>query len=323
MDNSKIRGILLVLGIGLVVLVMSKYITFVNLIIIGLFTGIILGNFLTIPKSYNDGISYSSAKMLELSIIFLAFSINMANIAKLGWGSLLIIFVIIFAVLLLTLGMARYFNCPRSVGWLVGFGTAICGSSAIAALAPSIKENKEDIGVAISVVNLYGFLGMVALPVILMYLGWDEKAMSMILGGSLHAVGNVAGAGYAISDAVGEGALTIKLARVALLGPALVFFNYFINPEPGKGVWKVFTLPWYVWGFILISVLVSLVSMPGEILKYASETGKILLTFAMIAIGIKVKIKDLIVSGQKGLMFGLVIFILQLIILFTLTKLFL
>ena len=321
--NSRVKGILLVLITGLLVLILSSFVNFINLIILGLMVGILLGNLINIPKIFDDGISFSSAKMLELSILFLAFSINMSNIVKSGWQSIVIIIITIFLTLIITLVLSRYFKCPRSVGWLVGFGTAICGSSAIAALSPSIKENREDIGVAISVINLYGFLGMVLLPALLIYAGLDNRLMSMLIGGSLHAVGNVAGAGYAISDAVGEGALTVKLARVALLGPSLVFFNYFISSDTtSKGIGRFFSLPWYIWGFIMISVLVSVVSLPEILLKYAAETGKILLTFAMIAIGMKVKIKDLIVSGKKGLMFGIVIFAVQIIILLILTSLF-
>jgi uncharacterized membrane protein YadS len=128
----------------------------------------------------------------------------------------------------------------------------------------------------------------------------------------------VAGSGYALSNAVGEAAVTIKLARVALLSPALMFFNYLVNRHKAKSWVEHFMLPWYLWGFIGITVFSSLVSLPVVFLEAMETSGKVILTVAMAAIGLKVSFKKLYQSGQKGLVFGFAVFAVQVIMVATL-----
>jgi uncharacterized integral membrane protein (TIGR00698 family) len=194
---------------------------------------------------------------------------------------------------------------------LVGFGTAICGSSAIAALAPRVAKNKEDVGIAMAVVNLFGSVGMVVLPLVLVELDLDTRQMGLLIGGTLHSVGNVVGAGYAIDNAAGEAATTIKLARVAMLSPALILFNYLVNRDEARGWREHIRLPWYLWGFIGITVLTSLVTFPQPLLETMEMAGKLALTIALAAIGLKVSFRDLFLSGRKGLGFGLIVFAIQ------------
>jgi len=214
--------------------------------------------------------------------------------------------------------VSKRFNCPGNTGILVGFGTAICGSSAIAALAPSLqKQNKEDVAIAMAVVNLLGTLGMLVLPWALLQIDWPSSdvassAIGYLVGGSLHSVGNVAGAGFAIGKSAGDVAITVKLARVALLTPGLIFMTY-LTQRNAEGSWKrYFNLPWYLIGFIIVTFVVSVVDVPKPALKDVEYVGKVILTIAMAAIGLKVSFKKLLQAGSRGLRFGVVMFALQL-----------
>ncbi len=310
------KGIVLSAVIGVLALIIGTYTpSSLNSVILALFFGIILGNILTLPADVSDGVTFTSGMLLELSIIFLAFSINYTHIAALGAGSFAIVAVVLFTIVILSFFLAKKFKCPGSTGWLVGFGTAICGSSAIAALSPSVTKEKEDVAIAMAVVNLFGTIGMIVLPWILVELSLGTTDAGLLIGGSLHSVGNVAGAGYTMSPEVGEAALTIKLARVALLTPGLILFNYLVNRETVKSWKEHFRLPWYLIGFILITLFVSTIDLPGAFIKSMDSVGKIVLTIAMAAIGMKVSFVKLIQSGKKGLSFGLIIFAVQLTLL--------
>lgn len=312
--KSQGKGIALSILLGVVAWFLAPFIPKMNEILLGLILGILVSNLIKIPPPFNDGIAFAGSKLLEISILFLAFSINLSHIADLGWQTFLVVLVVVFAILLLTLWMSKKLNCPASTGWLIGFGTAICGSSAIAALAPSVAKNKEDIGIALAVINLFGIIGMIALPYFLPFLQQSEHEVGLIIGGSLHSVGNVAGAGYAMSKLIGDAAITVKLARVALLSPALIFFSY-LHQQGSVNNWKhYFKLPWYLWAFISISVMVSFLPFPSEWIKFMENIGKGVLTVAMAAIGMKVKLSTLYQSGKKGLLFGLLIFTWQLVL---------
>jgi len=306
-ENKK--GILLVLLISIFSLILSNYFLFLNSITLGLLLGIVIGNLYTFSKSYNSGISLTGLKMLEYSIVFLAFGVNYTHIYKLGINRFFALLLFVIIILILTIYFSKKLKNLQSIGWLIGFGTAICGSSAIAALAPTLNKNKEDVGVSMAVVNFYCTIGMLLLPIILVRFNFSNLDISLIIGGTLHSVGNVAGAGFAMSNEIGENALTIKLARVALLSPALLFFNYLINRETKSSIKSFFKFPWYLLLFIFITIFVSIVPIQVEFLKTMEYVGKLVLTIAMVAIGLNISIKTLITSGKKGLLFGLIMFL--------------
>ncbi len=314
-ENSK--GIVFAALIAAASILIAQYSpSFLNSVMWALFIGVALRNLVNIPQDWESGIAFASAKMLELSIVFLAFGINYGQIAGLGLGSFVAISITVLVVLIATFFMSKKFNCPTNTGLLVGFGTAICGSSAIAALAPSLKNGeKEDVAIAMAVVNLIGTVGMLVMPFVLLKLMWTDAEMGFLVGASLHSVGNVAGAGFALGKEAGDIAITVKLARVALLTPGLFLMNYLSNRHSGLGEKTKFQLPWYLIGFLLISLLLSLVSIPQEISKSATYTGNVILTIAMAGIGLKVSFKKLLQAGKRGLRFGIVIFIIQVVLL--------
>ena len=313
--KSNSKGVFISIFIGIVAIILGKYTpSSLNSILLALVLGILIGNIIKIPQNLDSGISFTSSKLLEVSIIFLAFGINYSNFAKIGATNFLIIAFTIFAILILTFFLSKKINCPGSTGYLIGFGTAICGSSAIAALSPSLKKEKEDVAIAMAVVNLFGALGMIAMPFIINKLTIiDIQKIGMIIGGTLHSVGNVAGAGFSMGKEIGDASITIKLVRVSLLTPGLIFMNYLINRKTAISWKDHFKLPWYLIAFVFITILATFVPFPKQFLDNSESIGKGILTIAMAAIGLKVSFKKLFQSGKKGLAFGLLIFIIQIL----------
>lgn len=288
----------------------------INSIILALIFGVVVGNSIRFSEHNTNTFKTTGNLSLELSIVFLAFGINYSFILALGLKSIVAIVLVVFTLLFFTFYLAKKLKCPDSTAWLIGFGTAICGSSAIAAASPIITKNKEDIGISLAVVNLYGAIGMLLFPVFFNYFNFTDEDASFIIGGSLHSVGNVLGAGYAISDEIGQTALTVKMARVALLSPALLFIILkFKNNGENSTSKKLIQIPWYLMTFILISSLVSFFTFPEFIFDWSEGLGKLALTIALAAIGLNIKLKTLVSSGKKGLLFGLIIFIIQLALL--------
>lgn len=313
--KKEIKGIILATVIGLLGYFISSFLpSSFNSILMALLLGIIVGNFIKIPGDFQSGIGFTSSRLLELSILFLAFSINYKHIAALGVESFSAIFIMVILMLLVSYYLAKKVKFPGSTGWLIGFGTTICGSSAIAALAPTVSKNKDDVGISMAVVNLFGSIGMILMPFILIRLNISTQEMGLLIGGTLHSVGNVVGAGYSLGNEVGEAAITIKLARVALLSPALIFFNFLVNRHQVTHWKEHFSLPWYLWSFIAITVITSFISFPQSFIKMMDDAGKLVLTIAMAAIGLKVSFKTIYLSGQKGLIFGLIAFAAQILI---------
>jgi uncharacterized integral membrane protein (TIGR00698 family) len=306
-------GILLASLIGVVAMMLSAAFSFLNGVMLALVIGVLFSNLYKLPGSFAPGLKITGSRLLEFSILFLAFGINYNHFMDLGPGKFISVLGMILLILLITVYLANRFHCPNASGWLIGFGTAICGSSAIAALAPSVSKSQEDTGLAMAVVNLYGALGMLVMPWLFQFLPLTHQDAGFIIGASLHSVANVAGAAFSLDQAVGETALTIKLARVAMLSPGLIFMNWLLRrKESGNtGLWQ---LPWYMYGFILITLLVSFLDMPAPVLKGAEFLGKLSLTIALAAVGMGIHLKSIASAGKRGMGFGLAIFIIQIII---------
>ena len=309
--TTKISGILLAALLGGAAFFMAQFTpSFLNAYLIALIFGMVLAP-ITAPIPYlNPGINWSAAKLLEWSVVLLAFGMDYKAIVDIGFSSFTIIALVLFVILILTYYLSKVMNCPGKTGWLIGFGTAICGSSAIAALAPKIKAKEEDVAISLASVNLYGSVGMLLLPFIFQLFPQAIHEMAFVIGASLHSVGNVAGAGFAMSDEVGQMALVFKMARVALLSPALILMAWLDTRGKGKSKfeWK---LPWYLLVFLVISVFVTVYPLPQIALEFTEFVGKIVLTIAMAAIGLKVNFLQLINDGKKGLVFAALIFALQ------------
>lgn len=313
--KSKFPGFLVALLLAIVAIVVSKYLTFINVILLGFIMGVLVGNSYKFKPAFSQGFSFTGSKMIEISIVFLAFSINFSHLKTLGWQSLVILIVVVTSMILLTVYLSKLFKFKDSTAWLTGFGTVICGSAAIASAAPVVAQKKEDVAIALAVVNLLGSIAMIALPALFSLYHFTPLFEGLVIGGTLHSVANVAGAAYSVSQEVGETALTIKLARVALLSPSIIFFNFLINKDKKLPWTDYFKLPAYLWLFFIISIFTSVFSIPSSFIKMMEESGKILLTIAMTAIGLNIHIGNLLIDGRKAIIFGVVIYFIQLILL--------
>jgi uncharacterized integral membrane protein (TIGR00698 family) len=311
---KKFTGYIIAGITGSVAYFLSLQFSWVNALISALLAGILLGNILNIPSEWRSSISKSSGKLLEISLLFLAFDISLSTLYSLGPEILILIIGAIALILYLTVFFSNKFKCQGSTGWLIGFGTAICGSSAIAALSPGITEKKEDIGIAMAIVNLLGALGMLVFPWFLSLWDIESAAAGVLIGGTLHSVGNVAGAGYGMNSETGAMAIMIKMTRVALLSPALIFIRYLIKKEEGINWYKYFSLPWYLIGFMTITVFHSWISLPIELENIIASSGKLILAMAMAGIGFSVSFFTLYRSGKKGLVFGSFMFATQILL---------
>lgn len=312
--KSLTPGLIISILVAALSILVAPMIPGVNAILIALLVGMVLGNVTDWTKKFEEGIDFSGSRVLELSIVLLAFEMSMDDIGELGWQTIVIILVMVILLIFITVDFSKRFNCPKSAGLLTGFGTTICGSSAIAAVAPTVAKDKNDIGISLAVVSLIGAIFMFVWPLVNTLFDMDEQHIAILTGGTLHSVGNVAGAGYSINEDVGKMAVTIKMFRVAMLAPAVLLFNVLTRENKPKSFLEAFKLPLYLWAFIAVTLVVAFVNLPEVFITAVSTAAKWLLTIAMAAIGFKTSFKTLYKSGKKVMMFGFVIYFIQVII---------
>lgn len=315
------------LGLGLTILLASMafllrlYIPGLGAVVLGLILGVVTGNLIPLPERFHAGIKFSSSKILEVAIVLMAFEVNLRELSKVGLPILFIVVVAVGFILFSTIQLSKRMSCPGANGWLIGFGTAICGSAAISAIGPFITKDKAQIGISLAVINILGGVGIFIVPGFLTLLQLDPVESGVLVGGSLHSMGHVAGAGELLNEEARNVAISVKLVRIALLTPALLVFSHFINTRKpdGKTNFK-FQLPMYLIIFVIISLLNSFFDIPKEFIANTKMTSSFLLTIAMVAIGANISFKQLIQSGTKAFVFGAVLFSIFLLVLFLLVQ---
>jgi uncharacterized integral membrane protein (TIGR00698 family) len=286
-----------------------------NAAIFGLILGVFLGNLFKLPDYFSEGIKFSSSKNLEFAIVLMAFEINLSELIKVGLPIFVTVVSSIMFILIATLFLSKRLSCPGANGWLIGFGTAICGSAAITAIGPVITKDKTQIGISLTVINILGALGIFAVPVLIPLLEYNNLEAGVLVGGSLHSMGHVVGASALFNDDIRNIALSVKLVRIALLTPALILFSNIINKKQNATAKFSLKLPAYLIIFILISLVVSFVDIPKNILAISKFLSTFALVVAMVAIGMNISIRNLILTGVKALGFGAIVFALFLLIL--------
>lgn len=312
--QSHAKGFSISILIAIVAHFGAPFIPGFNSVLLALVIGIIIGNATKLGSDFKSGIDFSSSKLLEFSIVLLAFGLNLDQINSLGYKTVLLIILMIVIMLFATTFLSKRTRCPKSSGLMVGFGTTICGSSAIAAVAPSVAKDKQDIGISLAVVNLIGAIFMILWPFAQDFLQLNAQQIALLIGGTLHSVGNVAGAGFAINEEVGNLAVTIKMVRVAMLAPAVLLFSFITRESKITSVKEFLKLPLYLWAFIAVTLLVIFVALPTPLLDALETIAKWALATAMAAIGLKTSFKTLYSSGKRAVTFGFLIYGVQLLI---------
>ena len=295
--------------------------------IIAIILGVMIANLIKLPKPVVAGAKSIVRSVIPYAIVCVGAGLNLVAISQAGLSALSIMLgAVVFAYGAAYL-IGRMLGLPHKTATLLGVGTGICGSSAIVAAAPLIDAEDEDMVLSIGAVNLLGLIMMLLLPAVAPLIGISAERFGVWCGATIHAVPQVLAAGDAYytggADAAksAEWATLIKLGRVALLAPlvfvlALVHARKRASVGSGDNVSVRYhqLVPWFIWGFIIMAALATKGWLPhlsfgeggdtialADVIKFA---GKVLLTFAMAAIGLGVNLRLMIGVGGRAVIAG-------------------
>lgn len=305
-------GLLITILIALTAKLSSLVISNLGVVTIAIILGIIAGNLFNFKPVYSPGIKFSEKRILEAAIVLMGFKLQLNVVAELGGEAFLVIIPIMLVTIITGVLASKMFGSSRKFGILMGIGSAVCGASAIAAVAPSVNPKEEEIGVSVGVVNLMGTLGIFFMPLLGYVLGYSDIQESYLIGGTLQAIGHVVAAGFSVNDYVGDTATLIKMIRVLMIGPVALIAAYIFSAKSGKG--GKLKIPPFIIGFMICSILGTLIREYSQITHFLGHLSKFLLAIAMAAVGMKIRYYDLIRQGPKALMIGGVIFSVQILL---------
>ncbi|WP_075278870.1 YeiH family protein [Thermophilibacter provencensis] len=269
------------------------------------------------------GVRFTSKKVLQWAVILLGFGLNLSQIAQVGATSLPIIVSTIATSLAVSFLLCRALNIPGKISTLIGVGSSICGGSAIAATAPVIDADDEEIAQAISVIFLFNVIAALVFPTLGGVLGLTNEGFGLFAGTAVNDTSSVTAAAAAW-DGMHPGANTldsatiVKLTRTLAIIPitlALAFWQVHQARRAtaaGEGsataagtfdLKRIF--PFFIVFFVLASVVTTVFSLPAAITAPIKELSKFLIIMAMAAIGFNTNIVRLVRTGGKPIVMGL------------------
>ncbi len=283
--------------------------------IVAIFAGAIAGNLLPLGKAVLAGARQTARRVIPATIVLTGATLSLSHAASVVIRAFAIVVATMSIAMLSALAIGRLLGVWTRTNVLIGAGTAICGNSAIVAVAPLIEAEDRDVMLSMGAINLLGLALMFASPAIGGLLGMSDQGYGVWAGSTLHAVPQAIAAGFAFSEKAGGLATLVKLVRVALLAPLLLVlaFGYARTRKAGVTVHYGRLVPPFLWGFFALFLLNSLGWLP--MLRFASgwsvnladvlaEAGNLLLTLAMAAMGLEVNVKHLLKVGGSALAVG-------------------
>lgn len=315
--KNLLREFLPGLGVSFLIALASKkialFIPSLGSATIAILLGIFLGNTFLRQPILAKGTKVAESRLLEFSVVLLGTTVTFQTILQIGTKGFLFICLQMIFTILGTYFIGKKMNFSENMALLMAGGNAVCGSSAIASIAPAIQAKEEEKGQIITLVNLLGTILMLVLPLIATVLyGANMIAKSALIGGTLQSVGQVVASGNMLSPQIAELAMLFKILRIVLLVVVVFCFSQFKNRNSQTHTETVSPtasqkqiLPWYVVGFILFCILNSLFHFPN----YLSETTHFISGWfeitALAAIGLRLDFQKFFKEGKRFLLYGL------------------
>ena len=307
------KGLLLCLIIALPAWWLGKLFPVIGGPVFAILFGMILA-FAPKRENFASGITFTSKKILQYAIVLLGFDMNLFHILAVGQQSLLIILSTISTSLIVAFLISKALKVPSKTAVLVGVGSSICGGSAIAATAPVIGAEDEDIAKSISTIFLFNVIAAFIFPALGHLMVMTDQGFGMWAGTAVNDTSSVVAAATSWSSAAGnDTALTlatiVKLTRtLAIIPITFILAIYRSKKEKNQAgssfqISKIF--PWFVLFFLLAAVISTVLNLPAAVSKPVVGLGKFMITMAMAAIGLNTNIVHLIKNGGKPILLGL------------------
>jgi uncharacterized integral membrane protein (TIGR00698 family) len=254
---------------------------------------------------WRPGVDFSAKILLEIAVVLLGASISAATLASAGLPLLLGVAVIVAVAISASYGLSRLAGLPHRMATLIACGNSICGNSAIAAVAPVIGADGDDVATSIAFTAVLGVGVVLSLPALAGVLHMHALPFGALAGLTVYAVPQVLAATAPVGPLAVQMGTLVKLVRVLMLGPVCVVLSL-ITASRGEGDAARRGLPplhqlvpWFIIGFLALMGARSAGLIPVEVLKPAANLANILTVISMAALGLGVDVRVVARAGSR------------------------
>jgi uncharacterized integral membrane protein (TIGR00698 family) len=299
-------------------------------ILVAVLLGLILRNWIGLGMRTKVGVKFAIQRVLRFGIILLGLRLSLQDVVATGATALVLVTICITAALLMTYFAGRVFHVPPRLAALIGVGTAICGNTAIVAIAPMLDADEEEMSFAVATITLFGLLAVLVYPVIGRQMGLTDHSFGLWAGTAVNDTSQVVAVGAIYSETALDVATIVKLTRNTLMAPLIVLlglvYSRGLHQKMSSQAVAAARLDWgklipgFVIGFLLMSLIRTVgvaigvlpqdITNPGNlqsaahILKALDEISKFAILMALAAVGLNTDLVSLRRIGIKPLIIG-------------------
>ncbi len=270
--------------------------------VIALFLGILLS--LTIGVPYSKLTKKLSKYLLQISVVGLGFGMNLHQSLQAGKEGMIFTIISVIGVMILGAFLGKLLKINRKNSYLISSGTAICGGSAIAAVAPVIDADENDTSLALITIFVLNAIALFIFPPIGRALDLSQVQFGTWAAIAIHDTSSVVGAGAAYGDEALKVATTIKLTRALWIIP-LAFVSAFIFKTKGRKA----SIPYFIIWFVVAMLINTYFALPQIITTNIVFVAKKLLTVTLFLIGCGLSVSALKAVGVKPLLLGVILWV--------------
>jgi uncharacterized integral membrane protein (TIGR00698 family) len=281
---------------------------YLEAIVLAILLGVAIRTVWVPGPRWTPGISISAKFVLECAIVMLGVSVSVTTI--LGLGPVLIVGIacIVAIAIASSYVICQAIGLPQRVSILIACGNSICGNSAIAAVAPVIGADGDDVASSISVTAALGVAVVLGLPFLVPVLQLSLTQYGVLAGLTVYAVPQVLAATLPIGELSNQVGTVIKLVRVLMLGPVVLGCSLFAKRlrsttrparSENRGPRLNELVPWFIVGFLIALIARSLGLIPQGLLPPITRTAAVLTTVAMAALGLGVDVRVVARTGVR------------------------
>jgi len=247
------------------------------------------------------GIEFASKRILRVAVGLLGAQITISEIMKLGPTPVVMVIAAVTLTILFGVAVARVAGLSRPFGILTAGAVAICGASAalaISSVLPKSENHERDTVFTVIGVTALSTIAMIVYPLFIALFHLNHAAIGVFLGGTIHDVAQVVGAGFSVSDETGNVATFTKLLRVAMLLPVVVTLSFLYHAHSTTKAGR--QLPGFLIVFAVLVVVNSLGIIPAPALAALKSVSRWCLVTAIAALGMKTSLKAMAEVGGRA-----------------------
>lgn len=277
----------------------------VPVMLMGLLLGMAMSQLYRESEHCKPGIDFASSSLLKVGIVLIGFRFTATEFTNFNLISILALSAFAFLSILFGVAVAHLFGLPKKLGILSGSAVGICGASAALAVATVLDpkgKSKHLTVLTVATVTSLSSLAMLIYPVVGKYVGLGDTELAYLLGATIHDVAQVVGAGYSVSNDVGDKAVLVKLTRILNLLPIVILIALLSRKQQGiDHVKRAQVIPTFLIAFIVVAALNMLIVLPEFVIETVKNLSSQLILVSIVAIGLKTDMRELINVGYLPL----------------------